>query len=593
MSTPFEGLLVMAGDESYDSHCYQYATTSYKNLGIMSPALILFPDNDKDIIAAINFAKASKPPRAIAIRTGGHQYSGASSTYKQNMLLDLSDTYNDFKWKDAENTIVKIGVSTPLGRLTDLLKGAGRYIPHGQCSYVHIGGHCQTGGYGQLIRSFGLMVDYILKFRLITADGQIRSVRRDNPETRDLFYALAGGSPGNYGIVTHVTFKVLKDQNHRQSYGYRCEVKYTREVLEKLLDLVVKMDAHGPDGRSADYDLCITMISQNDRIPGSFSRIVVFAQWANLEGYGQTMDDSFFQDIRDIVKPHIYNNHEVDGSLPLSELSSHWLFPIGREFQHPYFKRACGSNASAKYLKEQGWAKWVAQRVDEIESAPKRTCFISAQFQYVGGRGASESGMSRNVRKDPDYSTKGPMTSISWREANFASIMDIFYMPEGESIAKAWVAKNDKELLGTAPSEKGKFIDDYKDRGFLWGSQDLDLVASKNRYFDSEDKFKKLVAIKKNIDPQNLFTANRFCVVAPNTAPPTAATPQNKCVWDEHCDAAFKAALNVSMPHVHPDTCLHPGSKFVTSETAKILGHMGGRSDKHHHLRDHAPREAP
>ncbi|KAG0217480.1 hypothetical protein BGX31_000238, partial [Mortierella sp. GBA43] len=173
MSIALEGMLVMAGDESYDSHAYQYATTSYKDLGIMSPGIIFYPIHDKDINAAIGFAKTSK--RAIAIRTGGHQYSGASSTNIQNMLLDLSDTYNDFEWKDTENTIVKVGVSLPLGKLNNLLKGAGRFIPHGQCSYVHVGGHCQTGGYGQLIRSFGLMADHILKFRLITADGQIRS----------------------------------------------------------------------------------------------------------------------------------------------------------------------------------------------------------------------------------------------------------------------------------------------------------------------------------------------------------------------------------------------------------------------------------
>lgn len=34
-------------------------------------------------------------------------------------------------------------------------------LPHGQCPLVCIGGHGQTGGYGNLLRSFGLNADFI------------------------------------------------------------------------------------------------------------------------------------------------------------------------------------------------------------------------------------------------------------------------------------------------------------------------------------------------------------------------------------------------------------------------------------------------
>ncbi len=49
-------------------------------------------------------------------------------------------------------------------RLKDLSKNLqrrGYSVPHGQCPLVCIGGHGQTGGYGNLLRSFGLNGDYI------------------------------------------------------------------------------------------------------------------------------------------------------------------------------------------------------------------------------------------------------------------------------------------------------------------------------------------------------------------------------------------------------------------------------------------------
>ncbi|KAF9357053.1 hypothetical protein BGX34_009626 [Mortierella sp. NVP85] len=554
MSSPFEGKVIQRKADGYDGYAHQYASSTLKDA--MKPAMILYAIDDDDVIKAIQFAHGSKviPPRAISIRSGGHHYVGASSTSGNNMTVDLSFAYNDFVWKDSDYTLVKVGVGHSLAKLNNLLKGAGRFVPHGQCSYVYVGGHCQSGGYGQFIRSFGLMVDYIQKYRLITADGQIIKVRRDSedPDMRALFYALAGGSPGNFGVVTHVTLKVLRDQDYRKSYGYRCEAKYSRGLLEELLNYVIKMDI---DNRSADYDLGITFGSTHEE-RGSVSTIVVFAQWANLWG-PIDCDQSFFQGIRDICKDHILltddgNPRVMDNSLPLSELSSHWLFPIAREFEYPFIKRSYVTSESGDYLNAQGWANWASGRIDEIESAKTRTCYISSQFQYTGGRGSccTRSAMKTNGLDD--------RTSISWRDSTFLFSADIFYKPEGEQTAMYWQQKNDNDAI-----QMKKFS--TQDRRYIWAPnspEDVDLIAARKFFFDSDDKFDRLVAIKNRVDPNGLFTPNKFCVTSPavfnGPLPSRTQAPPPL-----HLIRGTVPSGKVEIPSLK-------GSKFMTRVTAKL-----------------------
>jgi FAD/FMN-containing dehydrogenase len=76
--TDITGTQIPAGSSKYESYRYQYATTSYEDEDRMSPALLVQPSTKEDIALTIKYAKAQKI--AVAIRAGGYQYSGASST---------------------------------------------------------------------------------------------------------------------------------------------------------------------------------------------------------------------------------------------------------------------------------------------------------------------------------------------------------------------------------------------------------------------------------------------------------------------------------------------------------------------------------
>ena len=68
------------GSEAYTEASYQYATSSYLYDGPLSmqPAVIIYAKNESDVKLVLKYAKAKGI--AVAVRTGGHQYSGASST---------------------------------------------------------------------------------------------------------------------------------------------------------------------------------------------------------------------------------------------------------------------------------------------------------------------------------------------------------------------------------------------------------------------------------------------------------------------------------------------------------------------------------
>ncbi|KAF9582478.1 hypothetical protein BGW38_000157 [Lunasporangiospora selenospora] len=472
-----KGKVVARGDEEYEESAYQYAFSSHEEL--VQPAAIIYAQDDDDVIYAIKMARENN--FSLAVRTGGHQYSAASSTFGNNIQLDLSRTYTDFNWEDADHTVLTLGVSIPLGKFQSKIMKKGRFVPTGQCSYVNLGGHVQSGGYGQLIRSFGLLADHVLKVRIITADGQARWVDRSIPADKPLLYAILGGSPGNFGVLTDVTLKLLRDEDHDKSRGFRAMIPYSKDALKNLLDVMVKQDL--TDDTAADYDFCVTVMGGR-KAENKPAAIVVFAQ--ALGGKSKmTPYDGVYVD---------------DEPVKISELCSHWLFPISREFQLPYYKCTYMSNSRASELQSKDWTEWVTERMDDLESkSEEHQTFLSAQFQYAGG-------------KHSTYRTEGAknITSLSWRDSTFGCSLDAFYNGEGlpKARAKAWTEKNTADGVGHANA-----VFSAQDRRLLWGSFDTNLPDQRTKYYDqAPGKYDTLSKLKVDIDPHFVFTPNTFSV---------------------------------------------------------------------------------
>lgn len=113
------GKQYVKGTQDHQDVSYQYATSSYKKDHNMDPAVVVQPKNKEDIKLALQYAR--KKGIAVAVRTGGHQYSGASSTGGDNIQLDLERTFQGPEDRRViatgipEEPHVYASVSWPLG----------------------------------------------------------------------------------------------------------------------------------------------------------------------------------------------------------------------------------------------------------------------------------------------------------------------------------------------------------------------------------------------------------------------------------------------------------------------------------------------
>ena len=235
--------------------------------------------------------------------------------------------------------------------------------------------------------------------------------------------------------------------------------------------------------------------------------IIVFAEWANLEGKGQTYDPSFFDRIKAAAKGVPGKKDEyIDEGMPF--LTGKWVFPIKREFNKPYNKRCYVTNSTK--LHESGWVEETTQRIDDHVGRWINGCRISAQIQHYGGS------QSRYRTNDPD-----DKTSYSWRrDSTVVAGMDGFYLtlnligktPKEQT--DEWVTKNDELFRGPG----SKFAPGL-DRRLFWASYyttlaERDLEVSWPFYHEDDKKWQKLKAIKKRVDPDNIFSPNDFSVKA-------------------------------------------------------------------------------
>jgi FAD/FMN-containing dehydrogenase len=187
------GGLVLPGDTGYE-----LASQSYNpRFDGHRPAAIARCTSVADVQRCVEVARNARMP--IAARSGGHSYAGYS-TPDNGLVLDLRPMAN----VEVDGDTAVVGAGARLMEVYAAFAGAGRALPAGSCPTVGISGLTLGGGIGVTARKYGLTCDKLVAARIVTADGQQRTV-----DGGDLLWALKGGGGGNFGVVTSFTFATV------------------------------------------------------------------------------------------------------------------------------------------------------------------------------------------------------------------------------------------------------------------------------------------------------------------------------------------------------------------------------------------------
>ena len=191
----FRGQLLTAGDASYEA-----ARRIWNGMIDRRPALIARCTGAADVMGAVKFARDAG--LVIAVRGGGHSFPG-HSVCDGGVMIDLQPMKSIRVDPAAARVRAEPGVTW--GEFDAETQAFGLGVTGGMISHTGIAGLTLGGGFGWLMRKYGLVIDNLLSCDVVTADGRLLHASAD--ENPDLFWALRGGG-GNFGIVTSFEYRL-------------------------------------------------------------------------------------------------------------------------------------------------------------------------------------------------------------------------------------------------------------------------------------------------------------------------------------------------------------------------------------------------
>lgn len=188
-----QGPVLVPGDEDYDNAQQPW------NLGFRhQPAVIVLAHDAADVAEAVRYANVED--LGIAVQATGH---GVSRLADGAVLINMSQM-TDVRVNVVEQTAwVEGGVKW--GKVLKAAQAVGLAPLLGSTTDVGAVGYTLGGGLGWLARKYGMSVDSVNYFEVVTADGRL--VRASETENSDLFWGLRGGG-GSFGVVVGMEIRL-------------------------------------------------------------------------------------------------------------------------------------------------------------------------------------------------------------------------------------------------------------------------------------------------------------------------------------------------------------------------------------------------
>ncbi len=187
--------------------------SAYSNI---LPAFVALPATVQDVQRCLACAYQYNVP--FTMKSGGHSANGMSTINGSN---DGAFVIYLAKMR-AVDKVVQETVTVQAGAtwqdIYSEVKKTNYLIAGGDSATVGVAGYTLGGGRSIISRMYGLGIDNVLSFTVVTAAGTDVVIANSTTNT-DLYWALRGGGGGNFGIVVNITFK-LQPSFSSYTFGY-------------------------------------------------------------------------------------------------------------------------------------------------------------------------------------------------------------------------------------------------------------------------------------------------------------------------------------------------------------------------------------
>ncbi|KAL2343713.1 hypothetical protein Fmac_004998 [Flemingia macrophylla] len=170
------------------------------------PLLIITPFSEHQVQATVVCAKSVG--LQLRIRSGGHDFEGAS--YVSQVPFVILDMFNfQNVTVDIQNEVAVIQSGASLGQVYYRIweKSEVHGFAAGACPTIGVGGHLSGGGYGSMIRKYGLSVDHVIDAKIVDVKGRILDKKAMG---EDLFWTIKGGGGASFGVILSYTVKLVQ-----------------------------------------------------------------------------------------------------------------------------------------------------------------------------------------------------------------------------------------------------------------------------------------------------------------------------------------------------------------------------------------------
>lgn len=437
------GLLGLSYGVYPDDVQYNSERFNYNQRYNFFPQAILSPTTEieaQTVLGILTNPALNNYDQSFSVRGGGHCYEPGSLS--SSTIFSLSGFSGTLSYTYPTATTAKIGAGNLLGTVDgvpgviDTLGPLGYAIPTGTCTSVGVAGLTLGGGIGLLGRPYGLTVDYVKSFTLLTADNNIIEVDANNYP--DLFYALRGGGNGAYGIVLYITYNLLQVPD---TCYYQLIFPWNPETAPEIFEAMQNWVATLPDNISVitttAYDYGQTSLIIEGLKVGSTALVNPFTEWQSAFGafnpevdlkydtyygtsqYWVAQDNSPFRKaISNVLMTPISNK----GIKKIFNFINH-LSEIGAQTEFIFQVEALGgkiAQSTSPIMLKNGFAWMYQPTIWKLQSEEAAALDISSKFHSYVSKYVSKFAMNNTV----DY-TLGNYFLTAYFGSNAAQLIEI------------------------------------------------------------------------------------------------------------------------------------------------------------------------